>query len=51
MLMFGNERHGLPCEIQAAADQRISIDMQQPVDSLNVSVAAGILLHYVCRLA
>ena len=43
--------HGLPREIQETADQTIRIDMAPVADSLNVSVAAGILLHYVCRLA
>ncbi len=51
LLLFGNERLGLPNEILTAADCQIRIDMQLEADSLNVSVAAGVLLHYVCRLA
>jgi TrmH family RNA methyltransferase len=51
LIVLGNEAHGLPDEIQRAANQGVRIDMELGTDSLNVSVAAAILLHYVCRLA
>ncbi len=47
--LFGNEGSGLPSEIMQAADQRVGIAMQGGVESLNVSVAAGILLFEAAR--
>ena len=45
-LLFGNEGHGLqPCWIQWC-DTRVTIPIQEGIDSLNVSVAAGIILHH-----
>ena len=49
ILVFGNERYGLPDDLQAGADHRIRIDMQPGTDSLNVCVAAGIMLHHFSR--
>lgn len=43
-LAVGGERHGLSDSWLAAADECVSIPMVGPVDSLNVGVAAGILL-------
>jgi tRNA G18 (ribose-2'-O)-methylase SpoU len=51
MVLFGNEAHGLPQECIEACVRGLRIDMALGTDSLNVSVAAGILLHYVCRIA
>ena len=51
VILLGNEAFGLPLELQQAADRRVRIDMQLGTDSLNVSVAAGIVLHYFCRVA
>lgn len=50
-ILLGNEAHGLPIELQQAADRRVKIDMRLGTDSLNVSVAAGIVMHYYCRVA
>ncbi len=50
-ILMGNEAHGLPMELQQAADRRVKIDMRLGTDSLNVSVAAGIVMHYYCRVA
>lgn len=50
LILLGNERYGLPREVQAAAARKVRIDMELGTDSLNVSVAAGIILHYFCRL-
>lgn len=50
-ILMGNEAHGLPRELQQAADRRVKIDMRLGTDSLNVSVAAGIVMHYYCRVA
>jgi tRNA G18 (ribose-2'-O)-methylase SpoU len=51
LILFGNERHGLPQSAVDAADRCVRIDMEQGIDSLNVAIAAGIVLHYFCRLA
>lgn len=51
MILMGNEKLGLPIDIQHAADRRVRIDMELGTSSLNVTVAAGIILHYFCRLA
>lgn len=51
LVMLGNEAYGLSSELQREANCRLKIDMDLGVDSLNVSVAAGIILHFVTRLA
>ena len=48
-LLFGNEGAGLPAEVAARADRTIAIPMAPPVESLNVAVAAGILLFEAGR--
>jgi 23S rRNA (guanosine2251-2'-O)-methyltransferase len=45
VLWMGNEDKGLSRERIALMDHTVSIGMTENVDSLNVSVAAGILLH------
>lgn len=45
-IAFGNETDGLSGESIRAADIRATIPMSPLVDSLNVSVAAGIFLHH-----
>jgi len=47
--LFGNEGAGLPPEVMQAADRRVGIPMQGAVESLNVGVAAGILLFEAAR--
>src|SRR6266581_1747277 len=48
-LLLGREGAGLPDELVRAADQRLAIPMRGPVESLNVGVAAGILLFEAAR--
>ncbi len=48
-LVVGNEGQGLSAEVAAACDARVAIPMAADAESLNVAVAAGILLH-VLRL-
>ncbi len=48
-LALGNEGAGLSRELSAAAGVRVSVPQVRPVESLNVAVAAGILLHEVTR--
>lgn len=44
-LIMGNEGNGVKDEISALADRKIYIPMNNKVESLNVSVAASILLY------
>lgn len=44
-LLMGSEGHGLSPEVVALCDRRVTIPMRPGVDSLNVTVAAGILLY------
>jgi RNA methyltransferase, TrmH family len=48
-LVVGNEGAGISPSIEAAADRRIAIPLATGVESLNVAVAAGILLYEVTR--
>jgi TrmH family RNA methyltransferase len=48
-LLIGGEGPGLPPALIADADFRLSIPMQDPVDSLNAAVAAAILLYEARR--
>jgi RNA methyltransferase, TrmH family len=46
---LGSERHGLPHVWLDAADERIAVPAHGPVDSLNVAVAAGVVLCEAAR--
>lgn len=48
-LLLGSEGHGLEPRWIARCHRRITIPMRPGVDSLNVAVAAGILLHGLTR--
>ena len=48
-LLFGNEGAGVRDDLLARADRRVSIPLQPIAESLNVAVAAGIILHQVTR--
>ena len=45
-LVFGNEDRGLPAGLAHLCRQRVMLPMSAGVDSLNVAVAAGIILHH-----
>jgi TrmH family RNA methyltransferase len=49
-LVVGNEGAGVGPALAAAADRRIAIPLARGVESLNVAVAAGILLYEVTRV-
>jgi len=49
VLVMGSEDKGISRELLSLADQRISIPMTGKIGSLNVSVAAGILLYEIVR--
>jgi TrmH family RNA methyltransferase len=48
-LIIGNEGNGVPDEIAAEADGAVTIPCPGPVESLNASVAAGVLLYEASR--
>jgi len=48
-LVLGNEGAGIRPALEAVASRRLAIPLQGGVESLNVAVAAGILLHEVQR--
>lgn len=48
-LVLGAEAAGVPAELLRAADARVRIPLHAPVESLNVAVAAGVLLFEARR--
>lgn len=46
IIMFGSEANGLSTEMLEAADEFVHIPMSQGVESLNLSVSAGIIMQY-----
>ena len=46
VLVLGNESHGVSEEVASLADYTVKIKMSENIDSLNVAVAAGILMNY-----
>jgi tRNA G18 (ribose-2'-O)-methylase SpoU len=45
-ILLGGEGHGLDRELIALCRHRVTIPMRRGTDSLNVAVAAGIILHH-----
>lgn len=48
-ILFGSEGAGLPADMLEKADQRIRIPMTGTLESLNLAVAAGVMLYEVRR--
>jgi TrmH family RNA methyltransferase len=48
-VLVGNEGAGIGIDLEALAAVTVGIPIAQDVDSLNVAVAAGIILHEVAR--
>ena len=48
-LLLGRESAGVPAEVHARADARIRIPIQAPLRSLNIAVAAAIVLGEALR--
>ena len=44
--IFGNEGSGVSAELEPLIDGRVAVPIGPDVDSLNVNVAAGIILHH-----
>jgi 23S rRNA (guanosine2251-2'-O)-methyltransferase len=49
VLVIGSEGKGLHPSVREVCDRLVAIPMRGPVESLNVSVAAGILLFEAAR--
>lgn len=47
--LFGNEAHGLPAELIAAADQALRVPIYGAAESLNLSTAAAVCLYASAR--
>ena len=48
-IVFGGEGSGLPTEVVDEADERVTIPMQPPVESLNAAVTAAVILYEARR--
>jgi TrmH family RNA methyltransferase len=48
-ILIGGEGAGLPPELVAAADERVTIPMQAPVESLNAALTAAVVLYEASR--
>jgi tRNA G18 (ribose-2'-O)-methylase SpoU len=51
VLVLGNEAEGLSDDWLATCERRVMIPMATAVDSLNVAVAAGVMLHHFLWMA
>jgi TrmH family RNA methyltransferase len=49
LLLFGNEGEGLPGDVLRQADQAVAIPMRGSASSLNLAIAAGLILYEVLR--
>ena len=49
LVLMGGEGPGLPADLIRSAEARLRIPMREPVESLNVAVAAGIVLFEAVR--
>jgi TrmH family RNA methyltransferase len=47
VLLMGSERHGLSAEMEAACDHMVRIPMEGRGDSLNLAVAAAVVLYEI----
>jgi TrmH family RNA methyltransferase len=45
MIVLGNEQQGLTPDLAAACDLNVKIPMRGRADSLNLSVAAGVMIY------
>ena len=50
VIVIGNEANGVSQEVQEIADNKVKIPMLGKTESLNASVAAGIMIYEYVRL-
>src|SRR5207302_9520875 len=48
-VLIGGEGQGLPSALADAADERVTIPMQAPVESLNAAVTAALIVYEARR--
>ena len=48
-ILLGGEGAGLPEDLVASADERVSIPMRPPVESLNVAITAALILYEAAK--
>ena len=48
-LVLGNEGAGLSADVRSAVDQLVAVPIRGAAESLNVGVAAGVLLYLLTR--
>jgi TrmH family RNA methyltransferase len=48
-IFIGGEGPGLPLTVVEAADERVAIPMDAPVESLNAAVATALIVYEACR--
>ena len=48
-VLIGGEGRGLPASLVDAADERVTIPMQAPVESLNAAVTAALIVYEARR--
>jgi tRNA G18 (ribose-2'-O)-methylase SpoU len=48
-LLLGGEGPGLSARVAADADQRVTIPMEMPVESLNVAASAAVIIYAARR--
>jgi len=48
-ILIGSEGRGLPPAVAAAADERVTIPMQTPVESLNAAVTTALIVYEAHR--
>jgi TrmH family RNA methyltransferase len=48
-IVLGGEGSGLPASVMEIADERLTIPMQRPVESLNVAIAAALVTYEAAR--
>jgi TrmH family RNA methyltransferase len=48
-IVLGGEGAGLSSAVMAAVDETVTIPMQAPVESLNVAIAAALILYEAMR--
>lgn len=49
VILMGNEQSGLPVEIETACDELVRIPMMGKADSLNLSIAASVMIYETWR--